>query len=74
MTLGHTGTHVCDPLSFDDLAGGEGGGADVADLALVHEVGQRGQDFLDVGVGAGPVDLAKVDPVSARAGSSRPHG
>ena len=30
-----------DPLRFDDLAGREGGVADVADLALVHEVGER---------------------------------
>jgi hypothetical protein len=61
------------PLRFDNLAGGEGGGADVADPALVHEVSQRGEVFLDVG--AGPVDLVEVDPVGAQpAGSPRPRG
>ena len=39
------------PLGLDDLAGGEGRGADVADLALVDEVGEGTQSFLNVGVG-----------------------
>jgi hypothetical protein len=55
-----------DPLRLDDLAGGEGGGADVADLALVHEVAERRQGLLDVGVGARPVDLVEIDPVGAQ--------
>jgi hypothetical protein len=52
-----------DPLRFDDLTSREGGGADVANLALVNEVAQRTQGLLDIGVGAGPVNLVEVDPV-----------
>ena len=56
-----------DPLGLDDLAGGEGGGTDVADLALVDEVGERAEGLLDVGVGARAVDLVEVDPVGVEA-------
>ena len=39
--------------------------ADVADLALVHEVGERAERLLDVGARIGAVDLVEVDPVGA---------
>jgi len=55
------------PLGFDDLASGEGGGADVADLALADEVGEGAEGLLDVGVGARPVDLVEVDVVGLEA-------
>ena len=55
------------PLRLDDLAGGEGGRADVADLALVDEVGQRAERLVDVGVRVGAVDLVEVDPVGVQA-------
>ena len=45
------------PLCLDDLAGRVGGGADVADLALLDEVGQRAEGFLNVGFGVRSVDL-----------------
>ena len=51
------------PLCLDDLARRVGGGADVADLALVDEVGQRAEGFLNVGFGVRSVDLVEVDPV-----------
>ena len=54
-----------DPLRLDDLARGEGGVPEVADLALMDEVGERDERLLDVGVGARPVDLVEVDPVRA---------
>ena len=53
------------PLRLDDLAGRVGGGADVADLALLDEVGQRAEGFLNVGFGVRSVDLVEVDPVGA---------
>jgi hypothetical protein len=34
-----------------------------ADLALVDQVGQRGQRLLDIGGGVGPVHLVEIDPV-----------
>ena len=33
------------PLGFDDLGAGVRGGADVANLALVYQVGQRAEEF-----------------------------
>jgi hypothetical protein len=56
-----------DPLGLDDLAGREGRGADVAHLALAHEVGQRAERLVDVRVVLGTVDLVEVDPVRAQA-------
>ena len=53
------------PLRLDDLPGGERRGADVADLALLDEVGQRAEGLVDVGVRVGAVDLVEVDPVGA---------
>jgi hypothetical protein len=52
-----------DPLRLDDLAGWERGGADVADLALAHEVAERRQRLVDVGARIRAVDLVQVDPV-----------
>ena len=42
---------------------GERRRADVADLALLDEVGQRAERLVDVGVGVGAVDLVEVDVV-----------
>ena len=55
------------PLRFDDLGAGVRGGADVADLALVDEVGERAEGLVDVDVGIGSVHLVEVDPVGAEA-------
>jgi hypothetical protein len=58
---------ACHPLRLDDLAGGERGRADVADLALLDEVGERAERLVDVGVRDGAVHLVEVDPVGAQA-------
>ena len=55
------------PLRLDDLAGGVGRRADVADLALPDQVGQRAEGLLDVGVLARPVHLVQVDVVGVQA-------
>ncbi len=39
------------PLGLDDLAAGEGGGTEVADLALAYQVRQGAQGLFDVRVG-----------------------
>jgi hypothetical protein len=57
---------ACGPLRLDDLARRKGGGADVADLALVHQVGKPAERLLDVGVRIEAVDLVKVDPIRAQ--------
>src|ERR671910_705928 len=51
------------PLCLDDLAGRESRGSDVADLALVDQVGERRERLFDVGSRLGAVDLVEVDPV-----------
>jgi len=51
------------PLRFGDLRGGEGGVAEVTDLALVDEVGERAERLVDVGARVGAVDLVEVDPI-----------
>ncbi len=53
------------PLGLDDFVGGEGGAAEVADLAGPHQVGQRSQGLVDIGLGRGAVDLIEVDVVDA---------
>ena len=58
------------PLRLDDLARGERRVADVADLALEDEVGERAERLLDVGVGSRAVDMVEVDPVGAAAGAA----
>jgi hypothetical protein len=60
------------PRGVDDLPRGERGGADVADLALLNEVGERGEPLVDVGVRVGAVDLVQVDPVGDAARTSMP--
>ena len=50
-------------LGFDDLLGGKRRAPERPDLALVHEVGERGQRLLDVSMRVGPVHLVQVDPV-----------
>ena len=55
------------PLRLDDLAGRERRRADVADLALVDEIGQRAERLVDVGVRDGTMHLVEVDPVGAQA-------
>jgi hypothetical protein len=55
------------PLGLDDLRRGGGRVADGADLALAHEVGERAERLLDVGVGGWAVDLVQVDPVGVQA-------
>src|SRR5215216_973567 len=52
-----------DPLRLDNRRGGVRGAADVADLALVHEVGQRAERLLDVCARIRTVDLVEVDPI-----------
>ena len=54
------------PLGVDDLPGVEGRRADVADLALLYEVGERGERLVDVGVRVGAVQLVEVDVVGAQ--------
>ena len=58
---------ACRPLRLDDLAGGERGGPDVADLALLNEIGERAERLVDVGFGVGAVHLVEVDPVGTQA-------
>jgi hypothetical protein len=55
-----------DPLSLDDLAGREGRGTDVADLALADQVGEGAERLIDVGVRAWAMDLVEVDPVGVQ--------
>jgi hypothetical protein len=55
-----------DVIGADDLLGREGRAAEGADLPGVHEVGERGESFLDVGRGVGAVDLVQVDPVGSQ--------
>ena len=67
--LGHEALEVAvssGDLGLDDLARREGRGADVADLALPHQIRERGQGLLDVGAGVGAVHLVEVDPVGAQ--------
>ena len=56
-----------DPQRLDQLPGGIGGGADVAHLAGTDQVVQRAQRLVDRRVGAGAVDLVKVDVVGLQA-------
>jgi len=55
------------PLGFDDFAGGDGAATEIADLALVDEVAECPQGFVDVGVGPWAVYLVEVDPVGVEA-------
>ena len=51
------------PLRLDHLPGGEVRAADVADLALAHEIVERAQRLLDRRQRVGAVELVEVDPV-----------
>lgn len=51
------------PLGFDDFRSRQIRGADRPDLPGPHEVGERGEGLLDIGVRVGVVDLVKVDVV-----------
>ena len=53
------------PLGLDDAMGGEGGGAEVADLPRAPQVGEGGQSLLVVGVRVPAVELVEVDVVDA---------
>ena len=55
------------PLRLDDRGCGKRRAADVAHLALVHQVGQRAERLVDVGVGTRPVHLVEVDVVGVEA-------
>jgi hypothetical protein len=55
------------PLRLDDLRPGVRRGADVSDLALLHEVGERSERLLDVDLRVGAVHLVEVDVVGAQA-------
>jgi hypothetical protein len=56
-----------DPLALDDGVRGEGGGAEVADLADARQVGKGAEGFLEAGVPVWAVDLVQVDVVGAEA-------
>src|SRR6478735_1075755 len=47
------------PRGVDDLPRGERGGADVADLALRNEVGERGERLVDVGALFAPIPVVE---------------
>ena len=55
------------PLGLDDLAARVRRRADVADLALLDEVGERAERLLDVDGRIGAVHLVEVDVVGAEA-------
>ena len=55
------------PLRLDDLPGRQGRAADVAHLALPHEVVERAQGLLDRRPRVGDVLIVEVDLVGVRA-------
>ena len=55
------------PLGLHDAVGGEGGGAEVADLARPLQVGQRRQGLLVAGARVPAVHLVEVDVVDTEA-------
>src|SRR5256885_2755851 len=55
-------------LRLHDPRGLEGRGPEVADLALAHEVGQRAERLVDVGVLLRAVHLIQVDVVGPQTG------
>jgi len=52
-----------DPLGLDDLIGRKRRTPEVPNLSGPHQIGQRAERLVDVGVRLGPVDLVEVDPV-----------
>lgn len=55
------------PLGLHDAVGGEGRGAEVADLSRALQVGQGRQGLLVAGARVPAVDLVEVDVVDAEA-------
>jgi hypothetical protein len=53
-------------LRLHDPARRKRRGPDVADLSGAHQVCERAERLIDVGVGLGTVDLVEVDPVGAQ--------
>ena len=58
---------VAGPEGLDDLPGGEGGGANVADLAGAHEVVEGAQGLVDRDLGTRTMDLVEIDVVGLEA-------
>ena len=54
-------------LSLDDLRGGDLRRAERADLAGMHEVGQRAQGLIDISARIGDTHLIEVDPIGLQA-------
>ena len=63
-----------DPVGVDHLPAGQVGRAEVADLALLHQLVEGGQRLLDRGVRVGRVQLVEVDPVGAEPAQAGLHG
>ena len=63
-----------DPVGVDHLPADQVGRAEVADLALLHQLVERGQRLLDRGVRVGRVQLVEVDPVGAEPAQAVLHG
>jgi len=63
MNLVRSSRRASPALGLDDLPGLPVRGADVANLALAHELVQRGQRLLDRRDRIGEVELVQVDPV-----------
>ena len=59
------------PLRLDDLPGRQRRAADVADLALLHEIVERAQRLLDRRPRIGDVLLVEVDVVGAEPSEAR---
>jgi hypothetical protein len=59
----HEAAALGDPLRLDHIDGRELGGSDRPHLAAVHQVGQRRQRLLHIGLRVGPVVLVQVDVV-----------
>ena len=55
-----------DPLRLNHLVGRERRRTEGADLALVLQIGERGEGFFDIGVRVGAVNLIQVDPVGVQ--------
>ena len=58
------------PVRVGDLPAGEVGVAEIADLALGHQIIQRAQGFIDRRIGIGLVKLIEVDPVGSQPGQA----
>ncbi len=54
------------PMRLDHHPGRERRAPEIPDLPGVHQVAQSRQGIVDIGAGAGPVDLVEVDVVRAQ--------